>query len=160
MPSTLPPLSPAPVTNSQPLLPALALMKDGHMPLSNSLPLLQMYKHIYIQTFKLGSGEHKAGGQLTYSNLLAGQSFVDVQLKVSHLPCMQCRLCSQRGPRKGSHTAYLTFWHPRPDLACRQSLLKYSWQLRTTISSSPALSSVRDCHPQKQAHPGFLACSR
>lgn len=53
-------------------------MKDGHMPLSNSLPLLQMYKHTYIQTFKLGSGEHKAGGQLTYSNLLAGQSFVDV----------------------------------------------------------------------------------
>lgn len=48
------------------------------MPLSNSLPLLQMYKHTHIQTFKLGSGEHEADGQLTYSNLPAGQSSVHV----------------------------------------------------------------------------------
>lgn len=37
-----------------------------------------MYKHTFIQTLKLGSGEHKAGGQLSYSDLLADQSFADV----------------------------------------------------------------------------------
>lgn len=37
-----------------------------------------MYKHTYIQTFKLASGDHEAGGQLSYSNLLADESFVDV----------------------------------------------------------------------------------
>ena len=31
-----------------------------------------------MQTFKLRSGEHKAGDQVTYSNLLADQSLVDV----------------------------------------------------------------------------------
>lgn len=56
---------------------------------SNSLPLLQMYKQTYIQRLKLGSDEHKAGGQPSYSNLLADQSFADVilsQLKVPLAP--------------------------------------------------------------------------
>lgn len=114
------------------------------MPLSNSLPLLQMYKHTYIQTFKLGSGEHAADGQLTYSNLPAGQSSVHVlgicTAKGSTPPYMQCRSCSQRGPEKGPHAAYLTFWHLRPDLAFSQSLLKYSWQLRE-LQFQAALSS-------------------
>ena len=55
---------------------ALQICLNHH--LSNSLLLLQMYKHTYMQRFKLCSGEYKAGHQLTYSNLLADQSVVDV----------------------------------------------------------------------------------
>lgn len=80
-----------------------------------------MYKHTYIQTLKLGSGEYKAGGQLSYSHSLQISLLlmylIHPQLKVPHpltSPHAE-QIGSQTEPTKGSHAAYLNVWHSRPD---------------------------------------------
>ena len=92
-------------------------------------------------------------------------SQLQAQHPLANPTCMQCRICSQRGLRKAPHAAYLAFQHLKPapggdeeglQAATAESHLATD---RATAPSGPALSAVRDCYPQKQAHNSFLGRS-